>query len=434
MDAKDNILDYKNEIVGIDKKVKISNGDYVKTINFDNAATTPALKCVIENIIKYSDIYGSIGRGVGYKAEMTTKIYNESRDYLLNYFNVFDKDAYTVIYVNNTTDGINKLAKILVKDKNDIVISTRMEHHSNDLPWRRNCKVDYIELDNLGRLKVSELEKKLIFHNGQVEYVTVTGASNVTGYLNDIQKIARIVHKYNAKLIVDGAQLIPHFKVDMSGNSKEEKIDFLVFSAHKLYAPFGAGAIIGPKEIFDAKIPFNEGGGTVNLVTDNQVKYLSSPEKDEAGTPNFFGVIAMITALKKLEGIGLQNIRENEVMLKKQLIEGLKSINGIINYGDINNLQDSLGIAVFNIKDIHHEDAARTLSLDYGISVRQGWFCAHPYCIRLLNLNEKELYKIIDDTGRMPGMIRASLGIYNDKKEVDYFLEAIEKISSKNGR
>lgn len=434
MDAKENIINFNNEIVGIDTKVQISNGDYVKAINFDNAATTPALKCVIENIVKNIDIYGSIGRGAGYKAEMTTKIYNECREYLLEYFNIFDKDLYTVIYVNNTTDGINKLAKALIKDKNDIVISTRMEHHSNDLPWRRNCKVDYIEVDQLGRLDLSELENKLIYHSGKVEYITVTGASNVTGYLNDIHKIARIAHKYNAKLIVDGAQLVPHFKVNMSGNSEEEKIDFLVFSAHKLYAPFGGGAIIGPKAIFDASLPFNEGGGTVNLVLDNQVKYLNSPEKDEAGTPNFFGVLAMVTALQRLDNMGFQNIRKNEVVLKKNLMEGLKSINGIINYGDKTNIKDSLGIVVFNVKDMHHEEASKLLSLDYGISVRQGCFCAHPYCNRLLSLSEKELEKIINDTGRIPGMIRVSLGMYNNKKEVEYFLEAVEKISLKNGR
>ena len=404
----------------------------VRSVNFDNAATTPPFKAVLETIAGLSNYYASIGRGAGQKAEITTRIYSESRDYLLDFFNIKNKEKYTVVYACNTTDGINKLSRILIKDKNDVVISTRMEHHSNDLPWRRRCTVDYIEVDKLGRLLIDDLENKLISYNGRVKYVTVVGASNVTGYVNDIHKIAKITHKYNAKIIVDGAQLVPHFKVDMSGQCNEEEIDFLVFSAHKLYAPFGSGAIIGLKEEFENSYPDNEGGGTVAYVWDNSLEYLEPPEKDEGGTPNYFGVVAMITALEELNRIGYKSINDNELILKERLVSGLKTIPNIIMYGDNNSFVDSLGIVVFNIDGVYHQKVAEILAKNYGISVRQGWFCAHPYCRRIMGLNEGTASAFIyDKKASMPGMIRVSFGIYNDQNEVDYFLEAIEKIQQK---
>lgn len=429
MDEK---IDYHKLLVGIDSKVNTIDKGKIRGINFDNAATTPPFRRVIDTIICLSNYYASIGRGAGQKAEITTRIYSESRDYLLDFFNIKDKNKYTVVYVGNTTDGINKLSRILIKNKDDVVISTRMEHHSNDLPWRRRCNVDYIEVDRNGRLLIDELESKLISYNGRVKYVTVIGASNVTGYINNIHKIAKIAHKYNAKIIVDGAQLVPHLKVDMSGNSDGEEIDFLVFSAHKLYAPFGTGAIIGLKDEFKNKFPDNEGGGTVAYVRDESLEYLDPPEKDEGGTPNYFGVVSMIAALKELSRIGLEPINGKELILKKRLLNGLSSIPRVKTYGDTLNYIDSLGIVVFNIDSMYHQKVAEILAKKYGISVRQGWFCAHPYCRRIMGISEKEAGAFIyDKKANMPGMIRVSFGIYNDEKEVDYFLEAIENIQVK---
>lgn len=426
----ENIIDVHNLLVGIDSKVITHSGDCIKAINFDNAATTPPFKGVIDYIIKLSDYYGSIGRGAGHKAEITTRIYNDSKNKIMDFFNINEKENYTVIYVNNTTDGINKLARILLKDKSDIVLTTRMEHHSNDLPWRRHGTVDYIEVDELGRIKINELETKLIEHKGRIRFVSVTGASNVTGYINDIHKIAKIAHKYGAKIIVDGAQIVPHKKVDMLGKCKEEKIDFLVFSGHKVYAPFGAGVIIGLKRDFEESLPDNEGGGIVNHVLDWKVEYLSPPEKEEAGTPNFFGAISIQKSLEQLDEIGFDKLFKHEEMLRNKVISGLTSIPKIINYGDIYNIDDRLGIGVFNIIDMYHQEVAESLAQNYGISVRQGWFCAHPYCRRLMHMSDKVANTFaMDSTTRMPGMIRASFGIYNTEEEVDTFLEAIEEIS-----
>ena len=426
-DNMDNII--HDLMAGIDLEVDTLDHKKVRVINFDNAATTPPFKSVIEYIGKLSEYYGSIGRGAGHKAEITTRLYYESKEYLLDFFNIKEKNKYTVIYVSNTTDGINKLSRIISHKDDEVILSTRMEHHSNDLPWRRYWNVDYIEVDELGRIKLDQYEEKLKCYNGRVKYVTVAGASNVTGYINDIHYIAKIAHKYNAKVIVDGAQLVPHIKVDMRGKCEDERIDFLVFSAHKLYAPFGGGAIIGLKEVFDSNLPDNEGGGTVELVMDDKIEYLKAPERDEAGTPNFFGTVAISKALMELDEIGFAKIAVKEEMLRDKLLDGLSSIPRIINYGDMKDRSDRLGIGVFNIESLYHHDVAEILAKVYGISVRQGWCCAHPYCRRLMHLSEKDASAFIhNEKERMPGMIRVSFGIYNEIPEVEYFLEVIEKI------
>ncbi|MFQ9674172.1 MAG: aminotransferase class V-fold PLP-dependent enzyme, partial [Clostridium paraputrificum] len=224
--------------------------------------------------------------------------------------------------------------------------------------------------------------------------------------------------------------LVPHIRVDMSGKEKDESIDFLVFSGHKLYAPFGSGVIVGLKDEFEEKVPDNEGGGTVNIVLDNSIEYLSPPEKDEAGSPNYFGVVAITKALEELDKIGFDNIKNHEIQLRDKLICGLCSIPRVKTYGDIVNREDRLGIGVFNIDSIYHQKVAEKLAKHYGISVRQGWFCAHPYCRRLMNISEKDTLMLMNNKG-MPGMIRASFGIYNDISEVDYFLNAVEDISMK---
>ncbi|GAA0077519.1 aminotransferase class V-fold PLP-dependent enzyme [Clostridium sp. CTA-5] len=428
------LRDYKeirDLFFGIDEKVYDYNGHRIDSINFDNAATTPVFKSTFPYIKGFSKTYASIGRGTGQKAEITTQLYYESKSFLMDFFHIKDRDKYTVIYVNNTTEGINKLAKTLTKNDDEIVLISRMEHHSNDLPWRKRGKVEYIEIDKEGRLNFEELEEKLSNSLGKIRYVSLTGASNVTGYINDIHKIAKIVHKYEARLIVDAAQLVAHKEINISGSCEEEKIDFLVFSSHKIYSPFGIGVIIGLKEEFKNSLPDYLGGGTVELVLDNEVKYLEPPEKNEAGTPNFLGVMALINSLKIVRTIQYSFIEEHEKILLKRILQGLASIPKVINYGDTINIYDRLGIAVFNIDGFYHRDVAEILAKKRGISVRHGWFCAHPYCRRLMNVSEEEAKCFLEDYNKkMPGMIRVSFAPYNTVKEVDLFLNAIEDIVS----
>lgn len=420
--------DLRDLFIGLDKKVAISNQNKITAINFDNAATTPAFKSVLDKILKDLELYGSIGRGLGQKSEHSTKEYCNCREYILNFFNA-SKDKYTAIFVNNTTDGINRLANMLIQNRNDIVITTRMEHHSNDLPWRRKCNLKYVEVDEDGRLKLDDLKYLLEQYNGQVKYVTVTAASNVTGYINDIHSIAKLVHKYNAKLIVDGAQIVAHKKVNISGDTKDDYIDFLVFSAHKMYAPFGCGAIIGPKDIFDKLNSDLKGGGTVDIVLDDSEILLPPPEKDEAGSPNYLGVTSLVQAMKELNKIGFDKIEKDEKILLNKMLAGLKSIKKTILYGDVENISDKLGIIVFNIDGMYNDEVAKLLANTKAIAVRQGAFCAHPYVRRLIDFNNlKSNSYLVDSRCKLPGMVRVSFGLYNSIDEVDIFLDTIDFI------
>lgn len=416
--------------VGLNEKVCNADGECIPGINFDNAATTPPLKSCLKAIKEMSKIYASIGRGTGQKAEISTAFYKDSKNYLLDYFNVKNKDDYVVIYVKNTTEGINKLANVLPAINGEIVLLSRMEHHSNDLPWRNRCAVEYIETDSFGRLKIDELDEKLTKNKGKIKYVSLTGASNVTGYINDINYIAEIVHRHNAKLIVDGAQLVPHRKVNMSGSSNDDYIDFLVFSSHKIYSPFGVGVIIGLKKDLEMGIADYVGGGTVELVLDNEITYLNPPDKYEAGTPNFLGVVSLLNSLDFINDIGYDFIDKHEDKLLKATIKGLTAIPNVINYGDCEFIDDRLGICTFNINNMYHRDVADILAKKYGISVRHGWFCAHPYCRRLMNISENEAKAYLaDSTQKMSGMIRVSFAPYNTLNEVNLFLNAVSDIA-----
>ena len=421
---RENIYDLRKLFIGLDKKVNVEGKGRLIPINFDNAATTPPFKRVMKKVLETSEYYGSIARGDGKKSQYCSDLYENSRKYILEYFNA-PEDIYTAIFVGNTTDGLNKLSNILIENKNDIVITTRMEHHSNDLPWRNKCDLKHVEVDKDGRLRVEDIENLLEKYQERVKYVTITGASNVTGYVNDIKRIAKAAHKYGAKIIVDGAQLIPHKKISMIQEDVNENIDFLVFSGHKVYAPFGSGVIIGLREIFNEKEPASAGGGTVQIVLDDRQLWLDTPEKNEAGTPNLFGAIAIAEALREMDKIGFQTIENNEKELLVYLIKELKQFEKITLYGDNENINDRLGILVFNIDGMTYEEVGEALANVRGIGVRQGGFCAHPYTRRVLGIADNDLQRYMSEVGT-PGLVRVSLGIYNSKKEANIFLDTIE--------
>ena len=426
---RDNIDEIRKLFIGLDNKIVINGKKQVIPINFDNAATTPVLKKVMKAVLKASENYGSIARGDGQKSQYSSDLYEECRRYVIKYFNA-PLNKYTAIFVSNTTEGINKLSNILIENKNDIVITSRMEHHSNDLPWRGKCDLKYVEVDEKGRIIMEELEEMFSIYQDRIKYVTITGASNVTGYITDIRRVAKLAHKYGAKLIVDGAQLVPHRAINICGKEDDDYIDFLIFSAHKVYAPFGSGAIIGLRDELEKYPPDTKGGGTVERVLDDEIIWLSTPEKNEAGSPNFFGAVALMQALKEMNKIGLELIESNEKKLLKMLIDGMKNFERVILYGDNENIEDRLGIMVFNIDRLCYEMVGEYLASIRGIAVRQGGFCAHPYTRRLLGIKNDEIEEYIKKNG-MPGMVRVSLGAYNSEKEVNIFLETIEYICKK---
>lgn len=421
--------DYRDIVVGITEKVPIKNEKLVTAINFDNAATTPPFKYVLKEIMNFSKYYSSIHRGTGFKSIFSSKVYEDSRRIICDFVHC-DYRKNTVIYVKNTTEAINKLSYAISSiDKDSIILSTRMEHHSNDLPWRNKFKVDYIDVDELGKLKIEDFKNKLKKYNGKVKLVCVTGASNVTGYKNPIYEIASICHSYGAKILVDGAQLVPHFPIYMESSQKDQCIDFLAFSAHKMYAPFGTGVLIGPKDFFLLSEPDYVGGGTIDIVTDASVTWAKPPDKNEAGTPNIMGVIALTAAIKTLLNLGMKNIDKHETDIYNYALKKLRKVPEIIIYGDRSYDCDKVAILPFNIEGIYHEDTAKLLSKMSGIAVRSGCFCAHPYIRRLLGISLEEMryYQKNQATNR-PGMVRLSFSFYNTYSEVDILVKSLKKI------
>ena len=421
----DNIRDY---VVGVDEPIELGDGTKQPLINFDNAATTPALVPVMEAVDEEMKMYGSIGRGFSAKSNHSTDFYTETRERVMRFVGA-DPSVYTCFYVSNTTDGLNKLASALIESEDDLVLATRMEHHADDLPWRERCNVIYAEVDDQGRIIYEDIERLLKENEGKVKYVCVTAASNVTGYITDVHRVARMAHEHGAKIVVDGAQIVAHRKFSMKGDTPEEDIDFFVFSAHKMYAPYGGGAVIGPWEILDQHMPQFYGGGTVKIVQDADVKYKDSPESYEAGSPNYAGVVGMAKAMDVLEQVGFDAIAEHEKKLNSRLIAGLKKFDNVIIYGDSENIDDRVGVVSFNFEDINSYIMAVRLADVGGIATRRGAFCAHPYVWRLMGISDEEAgtYENCIDM-KTPGMIRVSFGIYNTEEEVDRFLEVLGKL------
>ena len=415
----DNIREY---VVGIDEPVTLADGTKRPLINFDNAATTPALKPVMERVDRELLMYGSIGRGFSLKSNHSTDLYVDIRDEVLAFVGA-EQYVYTCFYVNNTTDGLNKLASALITSPDDVVLCTRMEHHANDLAWRERCKTIYAEVDEQGRIIYDEIERCL--KENKVKYVAVTAASNVTGYVTDVHRVAKLAHQYGAQIIVDGAQIVSHRAFSMMGNTPEENIDYFVFSAHKMYSPYGGGAVVGLTQVLNDHMPKFYGGGTVDIVADDWVRYKDAPAAYEAGSPNYPGVIGMSEAMKTLKGVGFDKIEAHEQVLIRRLIDGLKQMENVIIYGDADNISDRVGVVTFNFSDTNSYMVALKLA-EMGAATRRGAFCAHPYVWRLMNVPQDALEEFVDcGDGGTPGMIRVSFGIYNTEEEVDEFLSIL---------
>ncbi|NLJ24610.1 MAG: aminotransferase class V-fold PLP-dependent enzyme [Firmicutes bacterium] len=429
----------RRQVVGINQKVPIYNGQRIPYVNFDNAASTPTLKPVLESILDFLPWYSGVHRGSGYKSVISTATYDAARIQIAQFFGA-DPDYHVVIFGKNTTEAINLLADRLQFEPGDMVLTTLMEHHSNDLPWRRVAKVVRAEVDAKGALDEQDLEKKLTLYHRRIKLVAISGASNVTGWINDIHRIAALAHNYGIPIMVDGAQLAPHRAINLLPPSDPAHVDFLAISGHKLYAPFGTGVLIGPRPVFERGSPRYVGGGTVSLVTPLGVEWATPPAKDEAGSPNVIGVIALATALTVLEELGLDKIEHHEQSLIDYALGKFGRIPGLKIYGstqpqDVNRL----GVMSFELEGYHHVLVAGLLAFYGGIGVRSGCFCAQPYIQRLLGLDGTALARLRHDlyTGKarhLPGLVRISFGMYNSPEELDRLVEALQVILSYSPR
>jgi cysteine desulfurase/selenocysteine lyase len=428
--------DYRSLFVALDVLCPLLDGSSRCYTNLDNAASTPPLKAVQHAVDDFLVYYSSVHRGTGFKSQLSTHAYEQARKLVMEFVGANPAD-HTCIFGKNTTEAINKLShRLPLQGKRNIIITTAMEHHSNDLPWRAVARVIHVGLTPDGRLNQHDFDTQLSKYADQVALVTITGASNVTGYLTPIYHLAEQAHAVGAMFLVDCAQLAPHRKIDMLPLEDPAHLDFITLSAHKMYAPFGTGALIGRKDIFEPGDPEMTGGGTVEIVTLDNVVWTEPPEKDEAGSPNVVGAVALAAAIRQLEAIGMAEVAHHEAELTRHALEQLPTIPGIHIYGDADpaNAADRLGVISLQLDGVDHFLTAAVLGYEFGIGVRSGCFCAHPYILHLLGLSKQEATDvrqqiIAGDKSHMPGLVRVSFGLYNTLEDVDYLVEALKRIS-----
>jgi len=427
-------LDLRKRILGIDQLVPLLNGQLVPYVYLDNAASTPPLKDVLAEINQFMPNYSSVHRGNGFKSRLSTEVYDRAHKIIARFVGA-DLNTNTVIFGKNATEALNKLSYRLSLSPNAVVLTTMMEHHSNDLPWRNQTQVIHVGVTPEGRLDLEDFDRKLDEFSGRIAIVAVTGASNVTGFITPIYELARKVHAVGAKILVDAAQLAPHRKMDMKPDDDPEHLDFVVVSGHKMYAPFGTGALIGPKEIFLQDGPEYPGGGTVDVVTLDEVHWAGMPDRDEAGSPNVVGALAMASAAQVLMSVGIDKVASHEQELIAYALERLSAVPGVRIFGETDPMrtQERVGVIPFNLEGVSHFLLAAILGYEGGIGVRSGCFCAHPYVVHLLQLDESESETwrqqlLSGNKSNMPGMVRASFGCYNNFEDIDRLIEMLERV------
>lgn len=427
---------YRHLFVGLEAEAPLLDGTRRPYVNLDNAASTPSFLAVQSAVDEFLVYYSSVHRGTGFKSQLSTHIYEQARQITLNFLGA-RSDEHTCIFVKNTTEAINKLARRFpFTAERDVVLTSGMEHHSNDLPWRAATQTVHIALTPEGKLDESDFDSKLEKYGPRLALVAITGASNVTGYLNPIHRLAEKTHAVGAQIAVDCAQLAPHRKVDMRDLNDPAHLDFVTISAHKLYAPFGGGALVGRREAFEQGDPDTVGGGTVEIVTLDNVVWAGPPDREEAGSPNTVGAVALAASIRQLEKVGMQTVAEHEASLTAYALQQLSDIPSVYIFGD--NLPERagerLGVIPLLLEGISHFKVSAILGHEFGIGVRSGCFCAHPYILHLLHLTPQESNAVRQrmlsgDRSEMPGMIRASFGLYNTKEDVDALVTALRRVA-----
>ena len=422
--------------IGSDKRVRLLNGKEVRYVNLDNTATTPAfveVKCTVDDFLEW---YASVHRGSGYKSFVSTWLYEQARKRVGEFFG-YDPRHHIVIFTNNTTGAINKLVRILQFTKDDIVLTSRIEHSTNELPWRQFATRKRYDSKADGTIIISSIERRLKEYSKRVKLVAVSGASNVTGYIPPYYDIAEIAHRYEVPVLVDCAQLAAHRKIDMLHPDDPRHLDFIAFSAHKMQAPFGSGALIGPQEIFESSsIPSDEpGGGTTDICTEEKAYWTSPPARFESGTPNAVGAIALAKTLEVLNRCGMEKLAEHQRRLWNRAVRELSKIENVTLYVDPDDPRDRTPIIPFNIEGYNHGLTAAILGFEYGIGVRHGRHCADELVRLLLGFSKTDEKKVVEQVvgcGRKTqiyGLVRASIGVCNRDEDIDRLIEAVGRIA-----
>lgn len=376
-------------------------------IYLDNAATHQKPKQVIDCIDRYyADQNSNIHRGVHFLSQEATSAFEQVREKVKNFINA--GSASEIVFTKSTTEAINLVAASFGSrfvDVGDEVLITRMEHHSNIVPWQlvcqaRGARLKVCEITPEGEIDMDAFEELL---NGKTKMVAITHVSNTLGTINPAKEIIEKAHGVGAKVLIDGAQAVAHQKVDV----QDLDCDFYCFSAHKIYGPMGVGVLYGKKTLLEEMPPYQGGGEMISTVTFEKTTYNEIPFKFEAGTPNVGGVLGFGEAIDYVAKTGFGQIGKHEMDLLAYATSRLEEIEGITLYGTAKNKS---GIISFNLKDIHSYDAG-TIIDKFGVAVRTGHLCTQPLA---------EFFGV-------HGFIRASLAVFNNRNDIDVLVEAVKK-------
>ncbi len=424
------------DVLGADHRVPVLGGEVIRQVFLDNAASTKPFRAVSTFLRDMEGFYSNIHRGSGFDSVFCTRRYEEARAIVRDFVGG-DPQRDIVIPVRNTTEGLNMLAKTFELTHEDVVVTTILEHHSNDLPWRGEASVKYVGRRPDGWLDLERFSQVLDEHADRLRVVAVTGASNVTGEVLPIHKIAALAHAHGAMMVVDAAQLAPHRQIRMLPHEDPEHLDFVVLSAHKMNSPYGEGAIVGRRDHFAEAAPYLQGGGTVYSVSLDHVIWADPPDRQEAGTPNILGLFALAAAIRLYERIGMDRVAAHEAVLTRRLLQGMRRLPKVWIMGpsDPDQLAHRLGVISFAVEGLHHNLVAAILAYEHGISVRSGCFCAHPLIKSFLGVTpeqeasfEQRIRK--GDRSDVPGGVRVSIGLHNTREDVERFLAALEVIAA----
>lgn len=378
-------------------------------VYLDNAATSQIPKFVEEKVRDFNEKErANVHRGVHTLGLRATNQYESSRQKVANFIGA--NNAKEVIFTSGCTDSLNLIATSFGEQNiqaGDEILVSIMEHHSNLLPWqqlakRKQAKLNFIEINSDGLLDIENLKSKI---NSKTKIVALTHVSNVLGTINPIKELTDLAHEKGAIVVVDGAQAVGHFPIDVA----ELNVDFYAFSGHKMFAPTGIGVLYGKKDLLDKMPPYRLGGEMIANVTREGATWAEVPYKFEAGTPNIAGAIGLRAAIDYLQSLDFDLIQKHEQELTSYALEKLKNVSGLTIYGPQKS-NGRIGVISFNLKNIHPHDLATALDLN-GIEVRAGHHCAQPLMVSL----------------DAESTVRASLSIYNTKDDIDKLVSSLHE-------
>ncbi|MDD7795757.1 aminotransferase class V-fold PLP-dependent enzyme [Clostridium sp. 'White wine YQ'] len=400
---------------------------FTSRVYLNNAATPLVAKPAIQELYKTLPIYSYGNEPNALSTQLNSK-YNEVRNIVMNFIGA-DSTLDTVIFTPNTTSAINILSQVYYEhDPNQVILATKMEHMANYLPFREKMKTLLVGLTPEGNVDMNDYAAKLEQYSGQIKLVTVTGASNITGIIPPFYDMATMAHNHGAKILVDAVQLVQHKNFTMKPHDDASHIDFVSFDGHKFYTGQSGGVLVGDKVFLDQYKPLMYGAGITEFVSNSKIIYKDSPERYESGYPDFLGIISFGATIRFLQEIGMKNVEEWEQGLYRHLISRLSQIPNLILYGDIYN-NTRTPFASFNLRDMSYHTLARWLGYEYGIDIAWGTNGSNLYVQELLGLTDEQAFSLYR-SGEEYGIVRASIGLFNNYDDIDRLADALYCISS----